>query len=199
MYALVESGSITKILKGNKGIKIGDNQYPASIFTLWPESEKNAIGIYTVEIDSSNYKDTQWYINTNQSITYDASNKKVKATYGTATAKAHADTLYTQEEEDAGFGTKDAVKNEGLKTQLIRAVKVEAKQILGETDWYIVRKADTDEAVPSPITTHRAAVRSKQDSMETAITNASDTAALEALYTRNDSGVRPLGNLPRLS
>ena len=66
MYALVESGSITKILKGNKGIKIGDNQYPASIFTLWPESEKNAIGIYTVEIDSTNYKATEWYINTNQ-------------------------------------------------------------------------------------------------------------------------------------
>ena len=199
MYALVESGSITKILKGNKGIKIGDNQYPASIFTLWPESEKNAIGIYTVEIDSSNYKDTQWYINTNQSITYDASSKKVKATYGTATAKAHADTLYTQEEEDAGFGTKDAVKNEGLKTQLIRAVKVEAKAILGETDWYVVRKADTDEAVPSSIATHRAAVRTKQASMETAITNASNTAALEALYKRNDSGVRPLGDLPTLS
>ena len=199
MYALVESGSITKILKGNKGIKIGDNQYPASIFTLWPESEKNAIGIYTVEIDSSNYKDTQWYTNTNQSITYDSSAKKVKATYGTATAKSHADTLFTAQDETDGLGTEGELKAEGLKTKLIRSVKVEAKQILQETDWYVVRKADTDEAVPSSIATHRAAVRTKQASMETAITNASDTAALEALYKRNDSGVRPLGDLPTLS
>ena len=199
MFALVESGSITKILKGNKGIKIGDNQYPASIFTLWPESEKNAIGIYTVEIDSSNYKDTQWYTNTNQSITYDSSAKKVKATYGTATAKSHADTLFTAQDETDGLGTEGELKAEGLKTKLIRSVKVEAKQILQETDWYVVRKADTDEAVPSSIATHRAAVRTKQASMETAITNASDTAALEALYKRNDSGVRPLGDLPTLS
>ena len=199
MYALVETGSITKILKGNKGIKIGDNQYPASIFTLWPESEKNAIGIYTVEIDSSNYKDTQWYTNTNQSITYDSSAKKVKATYGTATAKSHADTLFTAQDETDGLGTEGELKAEGLKTKLIRSVKVEAKQILQETDWYVVRKADTDEAVPSSIATHRAAVRTKQASMETAITNASDTAALEALYKRNDSGVRPLGDLPTLS
>ena len=203
MYALVESGSITKILHGNKGINIGDNQYPASIFTLWPESEKNAIGIYTVEIDRSNYKDIEWYINTNQTITYDASSNKVKATYGTATARAHADTKWTQKEIDDGDAPEGAdtntIKDEGLKTVLIRNIKKQAESILNQTDWYVVRKADTDEAVPSSIATHRAAVRSKQAEMETAITNAADTPALETLYTRNDNGVRPLGDLPRLS
>ena len=203
MYALVESGSITKILHGNKGINIGDNQYPASIFTLWPESEKNAIGIYTVEIDRSNYKDIEWYINTNQTTTYDASSNKVKATYGTATARAHADTKWTQKEIDDGDAPAGAdtntIKDEGLKTVLIRNIKKQAESILNQTDWYVVRKADTDEAVPSSIATHRAAVRSKQAEMETAITNAADTPALETLYTRNNSGVRPLGDLPRLS
>ena len=33
--------------------------------------------------------------------------------------------------------------------------------------------------------------------METAITNASDTPALETLYTRNNEGVRPLGDIPK--
>ena len=46
-FAQVESGSITSYPHGNKGIKIGDNQYPAAIYTLWSESERNAIGIYT--------------------------------------------------------------------------------------------------------------------------------------------------------
>ena len=53
MFALVESGSITKYFAGNKGIVIGDTQYSKSIFSLWSESDRNAIGIYTVEIDSS--------------------------------------------------------------------------------------------------------------------------------------------------
>ena len=52
--------------------------------------------------------------------------------------------------------------------------------------------------MPSSITTHRAAVRTKAAEMETAITNASDTPALEALYTRDENGERPLGELPRL-
>ena len=64
MFALVESGSITKMLRGNKGITIGDNQYPAAIFTVWTESERNAIGIYTIEIDNTNLKDEDWYVNT---------------------------------------------------------------------------------------------------------------------------------------
>jgi len=197
MFAIVESGSITKYLNGNKGLKIGDIQYPPSIFTLWSESERNNIGIYTVEYDNSNKKDEKWYINTNQSYAF--ADNKVTGTYGTATARPHADTLYTQEEEDDGEGTKDDVKTEGLKTVLIREVKVQAEGILNETDWYITRKAEESTAIPSAITTHRKAVRSKQASMETAITNASDTPALETLYTRNESGVRPLGDLPRLS
>ena len=82
---------------------------------------------------------------------------------------------------------------------MIREVKKQAQEMLNQTDWYVVRKADTDEAIPSSIATHRAAVRTKQASMETAITNAADTPALEALYMRNDSGVRPLGDLPILS
>jgi len=92
------------------------------------------------------------------------------------------------------------VKDEGLKTKLIRQVKNQAQSELNKTDWYVVRKADTDEAIPSAVATHRAAVRSKQASMETSITNASDTAALETLYTYTEqedgSTTRPLGEIP---
>ena len=203
MFALVESGSITKMLRGNKGITIGDIQYPAAVFSLWSESERNAIGIYTIEIDSTNKKSEEWYINTNITYAYDSSANKVKGTYGTATAKDIADIKWTQSEIDAGNAAPGAdtntVKTEGLKTVLIRQVKTEAEDILNKTDWYITRKAEKSTAVPSSITTHRDAVRTKQAEMETSITNASDVAALQTLYTRNDSGVRPLGDLPRLS
>ena len=200
MYALVESGSITKFLSGNKGITIGDNQYPKAIFTLWTKSEREAIGIYEVEMDNSKRKDEQWYINTN--VTYAFGSGKVTGSYGDATAKAHADTLYTAQDESDGKGTEGDVKVEGLKTRLIRTVKSQAAGILQDTDWYIVRKADAGTAVPSSITNHRAAVRTKCAEMETSITNASDTPALETLYTytkqEDGSVTRPLGELPRL-
>tara|TARA_E500000318_G_scaffold87448_1_gene84418 strand:- start:55 stop:678 length:624 start_codon:yes stop_codon:yes gene_type:complete len=206
MFALVESGSITKMMKGNKGITIGDNQYPAAIFSIWTESERNAIGVYTVEIDTTNFKAEEWYINTNITYAYDSSANKVKGTYGTATAKEHADTKWTQAQIDdptlvgqapAGADT-NTVRLEGLKTQLIRVIKSQVKSTLNETDWYITRKAEKSTAIPSAITTHRDAVRTKQAAMETAITNAADTAALETLYARDSNGDRPLGDIPTL-
>ena len=202
MFAIVESGSITSMPNGNKGLEINGVKHPASIFTLWTESERNAIGVYTVEIDTTNFKAEEWYINTNITYAYDSSANKVKGTYGTATAKAHADTKWTQSEIDAGNAPVGAdtntVKTEGLKTILIRAIKLQVKSILNETDWYITRKAEKSTAIPSAITTHRDAVRTKQAAMETAITNAADTAALETLHTRDSNGDRPLGDLPTL-
>ena len=204
MFALVESGEIKKYFSGNKGITIGDNKYPKAIFTLWSKDEREAIDIYEVEIDNTNKKDEQWYINTN--ISYAFGSGKVTGSYGTATAKAHADTLWTSQDKADGKipEGKDVgdVAVEGLKTQLIRTIKQQAAGELQKTDWYIIRKADADTAVPSSITTHRAAVRTKAAEMETAITNASDTPALETLYTytkqEDGSITRPLGELPTL-
>ena len=208
MFALVQSGSITKFFSGNQAVTIGDIQYPKSIFTLWSKAEREAISIYEVVFDNSNKKDEQWYINTNPSYAFAITDGvgQVTSTYGTATAKAHADTLWTSQDKTDGKipSGKDVgdVKTEGLKTKLIRTVKAQAAGILQDTDWYVVRKADAGTAVPSAITTHRAAVRTKAAEMETAITNAANTPALETLYTytTNDAGVtsRPLGELPTL-
>ena len=198
MFALVEDGSITKFYSGNRGFTLNGNQYSKQVFTLWSKSEREAIGIYKVVWDTTNKKDETWYINTDPSYAF--ANGKVTASYGSATAKAHADTLFTADDEDNGLGTEGEVKVEGLKTIKIREVKKQADEILAETDWYIIRKADASTAVPSAITNHRAAVRTKCAQMETAITNASNTAAIEALYTYNDDNppTRPLGELPRL-
>jgi len=200
MWGLVESGSITKLINKPKGMVIGDTRHSRKIFELWSKSELEAIGIYEVEYDNTNQKNETWYINTDQSFAF--AGGKITASYGSATAKAHADTLYTADDESNGLGTEGEVKIEGLKTQLIRTVKQEAAQELTRTDWYIVRKADANTAIPSAITNHRAAVRTKCAEMETAITNASDTPALETLYTytkqEDGSHTRPLGELPTL-
>ncbi len=139
-FALVESGKITKLMNGNKGIKIGDNQYPSSFFTtIYSEAERNAAGVYTIEIDETNKKDEQYYTNTNITYSYDSSANKVKGTYGTATAIAIADTKWTQSEIDAGEAPSGAdtntVKVEGLKTIKKRMINDQCAGILAPSDW----------------------------------------------------------------
>ena len=207
MYALVEDSSVTKIITNPKTMVIGDVRYPAKIFQLWSQSELNAIGIYEVTTDSTNFKDEKWYINTNESYAY--SSGTVTRSWGTATPKAHADSLWTQKDLDDGDLPDDKevgdVKVEGLKTVLIRTLKQQVAGELSNTDWYITRNAEKTTAIPSNISTHRDAVRTKQAEMETAITNASDTPALETLYKYVNTGTeenpvyeKPLGELPTL-
>jgi hypothetical protein len=208
MWGLVQDGSITKFINNPKALVIGDTRHSRNIFSSrWTNAEREAIGIYEVEFDNSNKKDEEWYINTNQSFAF--AGGKITASYGSATPKAHADTLWTSQDKTDGKipDGKDVgdVAVEGLKTQLIRTVKAQAAGILQDTDWYITRKADAGTAVPSAITTHRAAVRTKAAAQETQITNASDTPAIETLYTYVNTGTeenpvmeRPLGELPTL-
>ena len=204
MYALVEDNNITKLINNPESLVIGDVRYPSKIFQLWSQSELNAIGIYEVITNSSNKKDEQWYINTNESYAF--ADNQVTRSWGTATPKAHADSLWTQADSDDGDLPDDKevgdVKVEGLKTQLIRTLKQQVSNELARTDWYITRNTEKETAIPSAISTHRDAVRTKQAEMETAITNASDTPALETLYTftkqEDGSVTRPLGELPTL-
>ena len=202
MWALIEDGSITKLINNPKAMVIGDIQYSRNIFSFrWSNEEREAVGLYEIVFDNTNKKDEEYYTNTNQSFAF--ADGVVTASYGSATAKAHADANATDED---GAELDPVVVIEGLKTKKIRVIKQQAAGILAETDWYIVRKADADTAIPSAITNHRAAVRTKCAAMETLVTNASNTAAIETLYTyvntadEGDPAVieRPLGELPTL-
>ena len=207
MYALVEDNNITKLINNPKSLVIGDIRYPSKIFSVWSMSELNAIGIYEVITDSSNRKDEKWYINTNESYAF--ADNQVTKSWGSATAKAHADTLWTAQDktDDKIPEGKDVgdVAVKGLKTVLIEQLKSQVANELARTDWYITRNTEKSTAIPSDISTHRDNVRTKQASMETQILNASDTPALETLYTYVNTGTeedpvyeRPLGELPTL-
>ena len=203
MFAIVESGSITSMPKGNKGVEINGVKHPASIFTLWTEAERNAIGVYTIEMDNTNKKDEEWYVNTNITYTYDSSENKVKGSYGTATAKAIADTTWTQEEIDDGDAPAGAdtntVKVEGLKTIKKRMIDSQCASILAPSDWMYIKAGEEGGTMDSGWKTWRASVRTKCNSMQTQIDNAADVDALAALFTYTTTdGVtsRPLGEFP---
>jgi hypothetical protein len=202
MFALVESGSITQMPRGNKGITLNNVQYPPSIYTLWTEAERNAIGIYTVEIDNTNKKNEDWYINTNQTYTF--SGGKVTATYGTATAKKIADTLWTEQDKTDGLIREGEdvgdVATRGLTYLKKQMIDNQCAGLLAPSDWMVVKATETGGTMDSGWKTWRASVRTKCNSMQTQIDNASDVDALAALFTYTKQGdgsyTRPLGEFP---
>ena len=209
MWALVEDNAITKIIKNPKSMVIGETRHSRKIFELWSTEELEAIGIYEIVFDNSNKKDEEYYINTNQSFDY--ADGQVTASYGTATPKAIADSLWTQEDSDNGDMPDDKevgdVKVKGLKSQKKQIIKNQASGLLTPTDWYVLKATDVEDySVPSAVSTFRANVRTRSNEMETAIDNASDVDALATLYkyvNTADEGEpivmeRPLGEFPRL-
>ena len=218
MYALVEDNTITKTYNNPRGMTIGGIQYPQNIHSLWPEADLNAIGIYTVVYDDTNKKAEEWYINTNQTLAF--AGGVVTATYGTATARAIADTLYTQADVDADvypndyyivskrgerihIFAKDDIKIKGLKTVKKEIFDRQAAGMLSKYDWYIIRNTEAETAIPSAITDYRTAVRAKCNSMQAQVDGAANIDALAALYAYVNTGTeenpvmeRPLGEWP---
>ena len=197
MYALIENNEIKKLYNNPRALTIGDIQYPRSIFSLWTNEEKEAIGIYEVVFDNTNKKDEAYYINTNQSFNF--ADGAVTASFGTATARELADRNGTDED---GVELDPVVVIEGLKTKHKRIIKSQASGLLTPTDWYILKEADAENyAIPSAITTYRVNVRATSNEMEAKINACTTVDELAALYEYvGDPGsrTRPLGEFPIL-
>jgi hypothetical protein len=196
MWALVESDNVTQVYTRPKGLTIGDVNYPSNIFMLWSSSELEAIGIYEVVIDNTNYKDPEYYINTNQ--TFDFADGTVTASYGTATARPLDNVLFTAQDETDGLGTEGEVKQPGVRPPKLAIVDQQAYGLLLPNDWMVVKANETGGSVASNWTTYRAGVRTAANSMKTKINAVSTVDALAALYVYNDATppVRPLGEFP---
>jgi len=191
MFVLVENDSITKTLNTSKGITIGENQYPRAIYTLWSAAEREAIGIYEVVFDNTNFKDQKYYNNTNQSFAF--ADGVATASYGSATAKEIADANATDED---GAELDPVVIIKGLKTTHKEIIKKQASGLLIPTDWYVIKATEVESySVPAAMTTYRANVRTKSNEMEVLIDACSTVDELAALYEYTD-GSRPLGEWP---
>ena len=197
MWALVESGNVTKLYARPKSLTIGDVNYPSNIFSVWTSSELEAIGIYEVVMDNTNFKNQEYYNNTNQTFAF--ADGTVTASYGTATARPLDNVLFTAEDEEANANNiEGTVKQSGVRPPKLVAVDTEAYGLLQPNDWMVVKATETGGSVASDWTTYRSAVRTADASMKTKINAVSDVDALAALYVYNDATppVRPLGEFP---
>ena len=190
MWALVENNQVTQVYTRPKAITIGDVSYPQNIFMLWSSDELEAIGIYEVVVDDSNFKNPSYYINTDQS--FDFANDVVTASYGTATPKALDDHTHT----DPNTGEETLVH--GLKWNHNQVIINQAYGLLQPNDWYVVREQEAGTAIPADWTTFRTDVRSTAADMQSKIDACTTVDELAALYVYNDAEppVRPLGEWP---
>ena len=203
MYAVVENNNITQFINYPKSIVIGEVRYPAKIFQLWSNAEKNAIGIYEVEYDHSNKKDEGYFINTNEQFKFE--NNKVISYFGTATPKRLEDENAVDEDGNPVLQDGIQVINYGLKTEKKKIVKQQASGLLAPTDWYVVKATEVaDYDVPANILSFRADVRTKSNEMETMINNCTTVDELKALYEYTNTGTeqnpvmtRPLPEFPK--
>jgi hypothetical protein len=201
MYALVINNEIVKVFANPEGFTLNDNQYSSQIFTIWTKEEKQAIGIYEVETDSSKFKDESYYNNTNE--IFEFKNGKAIRKWGTATAKQLNDVNATDEDGEPVIQDGKQVIIKGLKSQKISISKQQTAGLLQSTDWYVTRKADTGTAIPQEIQDFRTEVRIVSNQQETQINACTTVEQLKALYEYVNTGTeqspiytRPLANFP---
>ena len=168
----------SKIIRAGRGWSDNDgNQYPGNWLSLTTDAEKTAVGLVW-EDDPAPY-DNRFYWDAN-------------------TPKALDD---VNEVDENGDPILDIDGNQlvtlGLKSTWKNTTKTTAAGLLAPTDWYVTRKAEVSTAIPSDVTTYRAAVRTKSGTIEAAIDGVADHAAFIALFvTPFDSDGNQTGNAP---
>ena len=101
--------------------------------------------------------------------------------------------------EDTTVTDQDGVEQvqEGLKSQWIKQTRTTSNSLLSETDWYVIRAFETNVAIPSDISTHRVAVRTAANAIETQITNSPTMDAFKALFDNTPTIPAPIHDFPK--
>jgi len=154
MWAYVEGGNVHTVYKEAKTFILNGVRYPSNMFKLWTDSEKEAIGIYTVT--KATKKDRVYYTLGNPSYSFNSGTKRVTESYSPS-----ARTLST------------------VKTEQTINIKNQAYFRMKGYGWLVERKIYTDTAIPSAVTTYVAAIRSNCATICTNIANASDVDAVK--------------------
>ena len=184
MWARVSpSNEVLEIIRHAKPITIDGLQHPDSIFTLWSDAERAAIGIYPVQ--DSGHPNSRFYTWGSPTSTFNSANAVVEINYS-STEKSLDDVLWTaQNQTDKIIPDNKSVgdvRTPGLKNSQITRSKQTANSLLSPTDWYVTRSTERSKAIPSDVSTYRAAVISTLDTMETKIKAVSTLSAFKELH-----------------
>ena len=142
MWSQVSGGQMIRVLPNPVSLTVGNITYPKVIFTRWSKPELKDIGIYP-------YREIP--VNTRYqhsgAISYEVKSDEVVGSYASPTDK----------------------DLEGLKANMLDAVKRTASSLLARDDWMAIREAEGGTAMPDAVKAYRVAVRKESNDKETAI------------------------------
>ena len=161
MWARVADGSIQEIINTPRIITIGGITHPRTMFSLWTDAERKAIGI--LPVTEATHLNTEYYVENNPSYAIESDGNSVTETI----TKSADRTLAT------------------VKSEQISNAKVTCNMRLEPTDWYVTRKYERSVAIPDKIIAFRAAVLTVYGASKSAINGA---ANIDALKTVNTNG-----------
>ena len=193
MWALLNSDedAIVEIISNPKQMTVAEITHPKTLFNLWTDAERKAIGIVPVTTSGS-HLNSAYYIEVDEAYAIADDKASVVRTIGEKAAdRVLADTDVVDDDDEPVLDDHDNQKVIlGLKSQAKNKANTVADSHIKGFDWLIQRKVTHDTAIPSAILTYIAAVRTAHASICTAIDNASDMAAFIALHVNelNDDG-----------
>jgi hypothetical protein len=167
MWARVADDSIQEIINSPRIITIGGITHPRTMFTLWTDAERKAIGI--LPVTKAGHLDSEYYTEKDPSYAIDEDGNAVTETITKAADKTLAD----------------------VKTQQLIKIKIRCKNLLMSTDWYVTRKYERSVAIPDKIIAFRAAVLTVYGASKSAINGAANIDALKTVNT-NGTGATAL-------
>ena len=90
------------------------------------------------------------------------------------------------------------VVTKGLKSTQKSQVKAQAGGLLASTDWYVIRNAESGNAIPIEVSNYRSAVRTYSDYLEGVIDDAADHSAFVALFDSTEDSPSVFSQWPEL-
>ena len=186
MWAKLNSDkdTIEEIIVHPKSMTVDGITHPRTLFSLWTDAERKAIGVVPVTITGTSL-DSRYYIEKDEAFAIASDKASVVRTIGVKVADRKLADEDAKDEEGNQLLHDDGSKviNYGLKTQAKDRATNNANGLLQGFNWLIQRKVTADTAVPSAVITYMAAVRTAHASICTAIDNASDIDAFKVLHT----------------
>ena len=186
MWAKLNSDkdTIEEIIVNPKTMTVDGITHPRTLFSLWTDAERKAIGIVPVTTSGTSLNE-KYYIEKNEAFAIAGDKNSVVRTIGEKAADRKLDDEDAKDEDGNQLLNPDGSKtiNYGLKTVAKNKATSNANSLLQGFNWLIQRKVTADTAIPSAVVTYMAAVRTAHASICTAIDNASDIDAFKVLHT----------------
>tara|TARA_R110002020_G_scaffold297278_4_gene513092 strand:- start:1446 stop:2123 length:678 start_codon:yes stop_codon:yes gene_type:complete len=194
MWAKVDNNKVTRIYAHPEWLKDGSGTaHPPSTFKN--TTSLASFSIHPVVMTNAPPNHRELYKSGDITYAWKSSKKIVEATHSyPLKAMADVNDTWTQTEIDSGNAPAGTKKGDnkldenghqivilGIRSLLINEVKNRESSLLLQTDKWIVRKAEKTTAIPSTVKSWRDAIRAKATTMETAITNATDSDAILVL------------------